>query len=97
MLTLIQYIQLPEQERLAMMKGNVVQSNVKDHNMKHRLDSKLMSFKQYAQDWLTIITKYADYQLNKDALAADSKAAAPLINSEPVQDQRHQPTGENHV
>ena len=27
MLTLIQYIQLPEQERLAMMKGNVVQSN----------------------------------------------------------------------
>lgn len=89
MLTLIQYIQLPEQERLSMMKGNVVQSNATDYNMKHRLDSKLMSFKQYAQDWLTIITKYADYQLNKDELTADSKAAASRLDSEPVQDQRH--------
>ncbi len=80
-----------------MMKGNVIQSNATVHNMKHRLDSKLMSFKQYAQDWLQIITKYADYQLNKDELAADSKAAASNLNSESVQDQRHQPTGGNHA
>lgn len=97
MLTLIQYIQLPEQERLSMMKGNVIQSNATDHNMRHQLANKLMSFKQYAQDWLQIITKYADYQRNKDSLAADSKAAASRLDSEPVQDQRLQPTGENHV
>lgn len=97
MLTLIQYIQLPEQERLSIMKGKFAQPNATDHNMKHRLDSKLMSFKQYAQDWLTIITKYADYQLNRDALAADSKAPASRLDLEPVQDQHYQSTGENHV
>ena len=92
MLTLIQFIQLPAQERLSIMKEHVIDSNATDHTMRHRLDGKLMSFKQYAQDWLQIITKYADYQLNKDALAADSKAAASRSDSEPVQDQRHQTT-----
>ena len=97
MLTLIQFIKLPEQERLSRIKGHVIDSNATDYNMKHRLDSKLMSFKQYAQDWLTIITKYADYQLNKDALAADSKVAASRLDSEPVQDHGHQSTGGNHA
>ncbi|CAG4884183.1 protein of unknown function [Georgfuchsia toluolica] len=97
MLTLIKFIQLPEQERLSLMKKNVVQADATDHNMKNLLDSKLMSFKKYAQNWLNIITKYADYQLNKDAVATDSKAAASRSDSEPVQDQHHQPTGESHA
>lgn len=97
MLTLIQFIKLPEQERLSRIKGHVIDSNATDYNMKHRLDSKLMSFKQYAQDWLTIITKYADYQLNRDALAADSKVAASRLDSESVQDHGHQSTGGNHA
>jgi hypothetical protein len=96
MLTLIQFIQLPEQKRQSIMKGRVIESNATDHSMKHRLDGKLMSFKQYAQDWLQIITKYADDRLNKDALAADSKADASSLHPEPVQDQ-HQPTGEAHA
>jgi hypothetical protein len=96
MLTLIQFIQLPEQKRQSIMKGRVIESNATDHSMKHRLDGKLMSFKQYAQDWLQIITKYADYQLGKDALTADSKADASRLPPEPVVDQR-QATGETHA
>jgi hypothetical protein len=96
MLTLIQFIQLPEQERLCIMKRNVVESSATDHSMRHRLDGRLMSFKQYAQDWLQIITKYADYQLGKDALTADSKVTASSLHPEPVVDQR-QPTGEAHA
>jgi hypothetical protein len=95
MLTLIQFIQLPEQERLSIIKGRVVESNTTDHSMKHRLDGKLMSFKQFAQDWLQIITKYADYQLGKDA-AVDAKVDASSLRPEPVRDQ-HQTTGEAHA
>ena len=96
MLTLIQFIQLPEQERLSLMKGRVIESNATDHRMKHRLDGKLMSFKQFAQDWLQIITKYADDRFNRDALAADSKADTSRLHPEPVVDP-HQPTGETHA
>ena len=96
MLTLIQFIQLPAQERLSIMKGRVIESNATDHSMRHRLDGKLMSFKQFAQDWLEIITKYADDRFNRDALTADSKAAASSLHPEPVVDQ-HQPTGETHA
>jgi hypothetical protein len=97
MLTLIQFIQLPEQERQSIMKRNVIESNATDPSMKHRLDGKLMSFKQYAQDWLQIITKYADYQLNRDALAADSKSDASSLSPEPVHDQHPVTTGEAHA
>lgn len=96
MLTLIQFIKLPVQERLSIMKGRVVESNATDHNMRHRLDGKLMSFKQFAQDWLQIITKYADDRFNRDAQAVDAKADASRLDSEPVVDQR-QPTGETHA
>ncbi len=96
MLTLIQFIQLPEQERQSIMKGRVVESNTTDHSMRHRLDGRLMSFKQFAQDWLQIITKYADDRFNRDALTADSKADASRLHPEPVVDQ-HQPTGEAHA
>ncbi len=78
------------------MKGRVIESNTTDHSMKHRLDGKLMSFKQYAQDWLQIITKYADYQLGKDAQAVDAKADASHLHPEPIVDQR-KPTGETHA
>lgn len=96
MLTLIQFIQLPEQERHSIMKGRVIESNPTDHSMRHRLDGKLMSFKQFAQDWLQIITKYADDRFNRDAQAVDAKASASNTHPEPVVDQ-HQPTGETHA
>lgn len=80
-----------------MMKANVIESSAMDHNMVHPFGSKLMSFEQYTQDWLSTITKDARDRFRPDARAADSKTSASRLNPEPVRDRQHQTTGDSHA
>jgi hypothetical protein len=91
MLTLIQFIQLPEQKRLSVMKGRVIESNATDHSIDHPFTGKPMSFKQYAQDWLATITQDARERFRPNAQASSSR-----LDAEPTRD-HHQPTGESHA
>ncbi len=91
MLTLIQFIQLPEQKRLSIMKVNVIESNATDQDMSHPFASKIMSFNQFTQDWRHAITQDARGRFKPDSQAdASSPHPDPVVGA-------HQQTGEAHA